>query len=133
VFEFLLDDQFVNKILEEKTHVFVAKCAYRKEFKARHAQLLNILHKNAKKLRPFFHCTDARSNESLPNGLRKAMCAKGASDCDIKIAALACDRNRSRQSVVLVSNDPHFRLLATCFERNGVKVLSHDDFLSNQS
>lgn len=126
VFELLLDDEFVDKILKVKVHVFVAKCAYRKEYRARHAQLVNILDKNARKLGSFFHCRDACN--PLPADLTKALNDEHASDCDTKIAALACDRNRSGHEVLLVSNDPHFTLLTSIFEIHGVRVLGRDDF-----
>jgi hypothetical protein len=132
VFEFLLSDEFVEKILEKKVHVFVTKCAKEKEYRARHASFLNILDNNAKRMSPFFHCEDAANKKLPPIDLKKALQKQGASDCDIQIAALACDRNRSGNGVVLVSNDPHFSLLRACFERHGVQLWSREDFLANR-
>jgi len=132
VLKFLLKDEFLEKILEKKVHVFAAKCAYYKEFRAKYASFVSILEKNAKKISPFFHCKDAASDKLPPHDLKKALQKEGASTCDIQIAALACDRNRSGNDVILVSNDPHFRNLRECIERHGVQLRSSDDFQSKQ-
>lgn len=127
MFMLLLDDLFINGVLRNKQHLFVANCSLRKEFKSHYSQYVNALYQNLRRLKGLFHSKNGQEG-GLPDDIRIHLSDVHASDCDIQIAAIAFDRLRCGQDVMLVSNDPHFSSLQTCFERHGIRIMNLKSF-----
>ena len=128
-FRLLLDEKIINRIVRKRVHIFVAKCAWRKELRGvfRPQHLINLLHSSVKKLGKSFHVKKVNEN-ILPNNLKRELVRNHADNCDMEIANLAYDRCRkSGQRVYLISNDPHFQN-CLLFGRYRIDVKSLEQF-----
>ena len=127
----LLDDEVIRTMTDKREHLYVTRCAWRKELTSVFTSLINILFDSTRKLGSNFHEVRV-SRISLPNRISTLMSRNGADDCDKRIASLAFDRQRiNDQRVPLVSDDSHFLNVRTLFEHVRVDVITFAEFRSS--
>jgi len=127
----LLDEKYVDGVIEKGDHVFVSKIWKRVYRSIKELSLgFTTISTHIKKLKRRKRLHEVSGKSNLPTVIERELRRKGASGDDFEIAKIAYDRRSVQNNVFLVSDDYHFSQLKLIFEQDGIILETQDDELN---